>query len=317
MIKRGLLLINLGTPQAPDVASVRRYLAEFLSDKRVIDLPCLFRYLLLYGIILPFRSKKTALAYQQIWSSEGSPLLVNSLALKAAVQTQLQNTYDVQLGMRYGEPSLKQALTALKNCHEITVLPLFPHYASASTGSALEVVLDYFKQQLTLPTLHVISSFYEHPAYISAQAALIKPYLDEHDFVLFSYHGLPLRQLAKASAPCYKTQCYTTSSLVAQALQLAHYDTAFQSRLGRLPWIPPYTDQQLPLLAKKGIKRLLVVCPSFVADCLETLEEIGQAAKSQWFALGGTHFTLVPSLNTNPDWVKSLIQIASLDTLSS
>lgn len=332
MEKRGLLLVNLGTPSAPTKTAVSQYLAEFLSDKNVISLPGLLRYLLLYGFILPFRTPKTTRAYQHIWTKKGSPLLVHSRALEKALQKTLKPHYKVQLAMRYGEPSLKLALTALEDCTEITVLPLFPQYANATTGSILKTVFNHFKQAKHIPTLHIISSFHENPAYIKAQAALIKPYLKHHEFVLFSYHGLPLNQIKQSgcaklcttpcpttqASHCYRAQCYATTASLAKALHLEskHYDTSFQSRLGFTPWTSPYTTELLSELARKGIKRLLVVCPSFTADCLETLEEIGYAAKAQWLSLGGECLTLVPALNTDPTWVKNLIQIARLHPLN-
>lgn len=312
MQKRAIVLINLGTPSSPDRRAVRKYLAEFLSDPRVITLAFPLRYALLYGFILPFRTRKTTRAYQEIWTTGGSPLRVNSLALMQALHAQLKHQYVVRFAMRYGEPSIKSVLQELQDCSEITLLPLFPQYANASTGSALAAALEYFHQSPLIPHLNVIASFYDHPAYLEAQASMIQPYLNDQDFVLFSYHGLPLN----VSQP-YGEQCQTTTKKLAHLLKLEpqQYDTSFQSRLGATPWIQPYTEERLIQLAAQGIKRLLVVCPSFTADCLETLEEIGMRAKEEWLALGGQSFTLVPALNADPKWVKSLIQIARLDTL--
>jgi len=324
-MKQGLLLINLGTPDAPDVASVRRYLHEFLTDKRVIDLPAPLRYLLVYAFILPFRPRSSAHAYQEVWTDEGSPLMVHSLALLAKVQQRLAATHQVALGMRYGQPSIASALQQLSACDELTVLPLYPQYSSAATGSSIEKVLTLLAEKNTLPSLHIIRDFYQHPGFIAAQAALIKPYLADHDYLLFSYHGIPERHLERngckpvcaALCPpdqssCYRSQCQATTRALAGALSLDEdrYSSAFQSRLGKTPWIQPYTDVELPKLAQKGIRRLAIACPSFVADCLETLEEIGIRAKAQWLQLGGEELTLIPCVNDQDLWVDAVVDIA-------
>ncbi len=328
-MKRGLLLINLGTPEQPTVTSVRAYLREFLSDARVIDLPALVRFVLLYAIILPFRPKQSAHAYQAIWTEQGSPLLVNSQALTQQVAARLAHSHTVVLGMRYGQPSLDSALKQLEHCDELTVLPLFPHYASATSGSCIEWIMRYFSTQLAIPSLRIIRDFYQHPQFIQAVAAVIKPYVAQHDYILFSYHGVPARHLNKlkcipvceqacptpdlARPACYRAQCLHTTQLVAQALQLPapQFGSAFQSRLGRTEWIKPYTDETLPLLAKAGVKRLAVVCPSFAVDCLETIEEIGIRAKEQWQALGGETFTLIPCVNDSALFTDAIIALVS------
>lgn len=327
--KHGLLLIQLGTPESTSIKHVRRYLRVFLSDKRVIDLPALIRYTLLNLVILPFRSKKSAEAYQSIWTNQGSPLRTISESLKSKLQQHLDASHIVVLGMRYGEPSLNQALRDLEHCDSITVLPLYPQYASSSSGSSLEEVLAYFSKQTVIPSLRIIRDFYAHPAFIKAQATQITPYLDNHDYCLFSYHGLPVRHIEKAgcknvcleSCPkpensntaCYRAQCFETTRQLAKALHLTENQcsTAFQSRLGKTPWIKPYTDEVLEELANKGIKRLVVACPAFVTDCLETLEEIGMQAREQWLALGGEELTLVPCLNDEDHWVDALVEISA------
>jgi ferrochelatase len=326
-MKKGLLLINLGTPASPHVKAVRRYLAEFLSDKRVIDLPALLRYSLVYGTILPFRPKQTAKAYQAIWTEKGSPLLENSRSLEKKLQARLGDLWQVSLGMRYGEPSLKDGLNQLKNCKDLTILPLYPQYSSAATGSSLEKVLSLIATQNTHPSLTLIRDFYQDPGFIAAQAALIQPQLAEHDYLLLSYHGLPERHLIKSGCPkicarecgpinertqtCYRAQCYATTSALAKTLALSEgrYGMAFQSRLGKTPWIKPYTDEVLPELINKGIKRLAIACPSFVADCLETLEEIGIRAKELWHQLGGEQLTLIPCVNDTDLWIEGLITL--------
>ncbi|HRD69101.1 MAG TPA: ferrochelatase [Legionella sp.] len=324
---RGLLLTNLGTPSGSNVAAVRSYLREFLTDKRVIDIPAVIRYCLVYGIILPFRSSKSAHAYQTIWTDKGSPLLTESQQLVSELQKIIGSQYKLALGMRYGEPSIRQAMDELKDCHSITILPLFPQYSSAATGSSIEEVLKVAMNREVFPSLQVIRDFYQNPAYIQAQAQLIKDHLPQNSFLLFSYHGIPERQIKKSGCVnvcegicppinnmnqgCYKAQCHHTTSLLARELHLEsnQYSTAFQSRLGKTPWIRPYTDEVLKELAAKGIKNLTITCPSFVTDCLETLEEIGMRAREQWLELGGEQFTLIPGMNHHPMWIKALAEI--------
>jgi len=320
LMTKGLLLINLGTPYKPKVTEVKAFLREFLTDKRVIDLPAFIRYILVYGIILPFRSKQSTHAYQSIWTDRGSPLLQHSEDLIKELQGSVGEHFTIALGMRYGNPSIYTALQQLKNCTSITVLPLYPQYSSAATGSSLEKTMHLIAQQQVIPSLKIISNFYQHPAYIKAQAELINNHLKD-EYLLLSYHGIPERQIHKSSClkvchtvcptismvnqDCYRAQCYQTSRLIAEHLHLSSekYSTSFQSRLGKTPWIKPYTDEVFKELATKGIKKLAVACPSFVADCLETLEEIGIRAKEQWFQLGGEQFRLIPCLNEEKLWI--------------
>ena len=325
-MKHGLLLINIGSPQSPAITDVRRYLRVFLSDKRVIDLPAWLRYPLLYCFILPTRPRRSAKAYQEIWTSEGSPLISTSMRVGDALQARLGPQYQVAIGMRYGQPSIQNALDALSDCDQITILPLYPQYSSAATGSSIEQVLRILKSRSIFPSITVIRDFYQHPAFIQAQAAQIAPHLLDHDYVLFSYHGLPENHLQKegckpvcvaacrpegAARGCYRAQCLQTTALLANTLGLAKYGSSFQSRLGRTPWIKPYTDHILIDLAASGMKRLAVVCPSFVTDCLETLEEIGMRAKEQWLALGGETFTLIPCLNDSEQWIDAIAAIVA------
>ncbi|STX28127.1 ferrochelatase [Legionella beliardensis] len=327
-MKNGLLLINLGTPNSPNTTDVRRYLREFLADKRVINLSAPLRYLLLYLFILPFRPKQSAHAYQAIWTEEGSPLLINHQRLMAKLKTKLNYT-QVALAMQYGKPSINEALEELQQCTHLTILPLYPQYSSAATGAALEKTLKLLAKNPTHPSLQVISDFYCHPSFITAQAALIKPHINNHDYILFSYHGIPERHLtaigcqsicktcppAKLANPvCYKAQCQQTTQELVQALSLPadKFSMAFQSRLGKTPWIKPYTDYVLSELRSQGVKRLAVVCPSFVADCLETLEEIGIRAREQWLAAGGEVFTLIPCLNDSEQWAEAIMDICHL-----
>lgn len=336
-MKTGVLLINLGTPAAPTAEAVRVYLREFLMDRYVITLPVVLRWLLVHGIILRSRPKASAAAYQQIWTPQGSPLLLHGLALKTALSEKLGRDYSVELGMRYGNPSIADAVIALHKakCTRIIALPLFPQYSTAATGSAIVALKKaHRKYAHTLPLI-IQRDFYSHPDFIAAYAALIRQYWQANtcDHLLMSYHGLPVKHLTQigckdakhcaqgapcpiqqhAHPDCYRAQAYTTSRLLADALQLddTQYSVSFQSRLGRTPWIKPYTDFQLPELRKRGIETLAVVCPSFVADCLETLEEIGLRANAQWQALGGKQLLLIPCLNANAAWTAALANMVS------
>lgn len=327
LMRRGLILINLGTPKNADIPSVRSYLRVFLTDKRVIDLPALLRYILVYVFILPFRAKRSTRAYQAIWTKHGSPLLYHSQQLADQVQKNMGSEYQVVLGMRYGEPSIESALSSLKDCESITILPVYPQYSSAASGSSIEEALRIISSWDIIPSVTVIRDFFQQQAYIKAQASLIQEHRKAQEHVLFSYHGVPERQITKNECKhiclencptptdktqgCYKAQCHESSRLLAKELHLSEnqYSTAFQSRLGRTPWIKPYTDETLTTLAANGIKTLIIACPSFVADCLETLEEIGMRARQQWLALGGEELIVVPCLNENPLWVKAVIEM--------
>lgn len=306
----GILLINLGTPDAPTVPAVRRYLDEFLSDPYVITLPKLLRDILVKGIILPTRPKKSAHAYQQIWTDSGSPLLVHSKALKNKLQEKLGGNYQVALGMRYANPTIESAVLELQqsNCGKVIVLPLFPQYSGAATQSAIDCAMRAFAKLNYTPSMHVIEDFHQDDFYIQAISKMIGDalYKNPSDFLLLSYHGLPQRQID--SHKNYQAQCFTTSLRIAQALGLSseNYATSFQSRLGLAKWIQPYTDNVVKDLRKKGIKKLTVACPSFVADCLETLEEINMRLREQWLELGGESFEMIPCLNAEDEWVESL-----------
>lgn len=332
----GILLINLGTPDAPTTPAVRRYLCEFLMDERVVDLPRIARTILVKGIIIPFRARNSAHAYQAIWTDQGSPLLLHSEALKAKLADRLSEQYCVALGMRYGAPAIELAVTQLAHCEKIIVIPLFPQYSSAATGSAMQRVMDVLSRYWNVPDITMINQFYNHAGFIHAYADIILTHKKPDDFLLMSYHGLPERHIQKshclaechmqAACPriseknnfCYRAQCYETSRLLAQTLQLSadQYAVSFQSRLGKIPWIKPYTDLLLPELFQKGILNLSVVCPSFVADCSETLEEIGIRLRAQWQALGGQRFTLIPCLNDEGNWVNTLVVMIQQGRLS-
>lgn len=333
----GVLLINLGTPAAPSTGAVRRYLREFLSDPRVIDIAAPLRWLLLNAIILPIRPRKSAAAYRKVWrgdGAEGSPLLHFSRLQAAALQRALPQ-HKVVLAMRYGEPSLPQGLAELTDAgvDEIVVVPLYPQYASASTGSSLAKLFALAGEKVVVPRLRVVPDFFDETGFITAFAAVASPLLNSFkpDHVLLSYHGLPERQvrasdatgqyclassdccdrIGSANAHCYRAQCFATSRALTARLGLSRVSTSFQSRLGRTPWIKPYSDVVLKELATSGVKKLAVLCPSFVADCLETLEEVAMRGAHDFKAAGGQELLLVPSLNDHPRWIEALAHMVS------
>lgn len=328
MVKKAVLLINLGTPDHDDVHSVRRYLREFLNDPRVIDLPIWIRWPLVNLMIVPFRYKKTANAYQKIWSEVGSPLLTHTRDMQIALSAKLGDEYHVELAMRYGNPSIDAALNNLKQYNSIDIIPLFPQYSSAATGSALKKTLDQLSNRWNIPTIKVIHDFYNHPGFIQAFAENIRNTLKNKriDLLVFSYHGLPERHVIKSDCKakcdrvnacpaisennlfCYRAQCYATTQLIVEELKLTkdQYTVAFQSRLGRTPWIKPYTDLMLPELRAKGMQHIAMVSPSFTADCLETLEEINIRTRERWLSLGGTEFTFIPCVNAELQWIAAL-----------
>lgn len=334
----GVLLVNLGTPDAPRAPEVRRYLHQFLSDPRVLDINPVARWLLLHAVILRSRPAKSAAAYAKIWDADtGSPLLSHSQALRDEVANRLGDDCPVVLAMRYGNPSIERGLDELgqKGCDRIVVLPLFPQYAASSTGSAVEEVFRIAGPRWNTPFISIAPPFYDHPGFLDAFATVGRPVLDElrPDHVLLSFHGLPERHMKKsdpsgqhclASAGCcdaigphnrncYRAQCYVTARGIAERLDLGEagerWSVAFQSRLGRTPWIKPYTDERLVELARSGTKRLAVFCPAFVADCLETLEEIELRAKEDFVAAGGEQLRLVPSLNAHPQWADAVVDM--------
>jgi len=319
----GVLLVNLGTPDSPRTGSVRGYLREFLSDPRVLTLPTPLRWFLLNLVILPTRPRVTAAAYQKIWLAEGSPLRVHSEALTREVSQILGSGFRVELAMRYGKPSIESGLAALDQAgvDKVIVLPLFPQYASAVTASVAAEVFRSIDRTGDVPALEIIGAFYDEPDFSSSWAAIAGPALSEFraDHVLFSFHGLPEDQIRSSdpgdgfclSSPdccsnpgpslrrCYRAQCYATARALTSAFKLdpERTSSAFQSRMGPRPWIQPFTDELLPKLAERGIRRLAVFCPSFVADCLETLEEVGIRLRDQWLSLGGEELWLAPCPN--------------------
>jgi protoporphyrin/coproporphyrin ferrochelatase len=331
-LKTGVLLINLGTPDSPSTGDVREYLSEFLNDPRVIDIPYLSRKLLVNLIIVPFRAPKSAQLYKEIWTEKGSPLLLYGEELKEKLQASLGKDYVVDFGMRYRKPSIKAALDRLRaqKVDKIKVVPLYPQYASSSTGSTVQKLMEIVSKWEVIPSIEIISKFFDHPGYIDAFAEIGSQYPHEnYDHVVFSYHGLPERQILKASAHygdnycqlgaccnkinqnnhfCYRASCFETSRLLAAKLGIPQdkLTVSFQSRLGRDPWIKPYSDVVIEELAKKGMKKLLVFSPAFVADCLETIHEIGTEYLELFREHGGEELQLVESLNVHPKWVEVL-----------
>ena len=329
MSKTGVFLINLGTPDDAKIGPVRRYLFQFLNDPRVIDIPWLKRKLLVNLIIVPFRAAGSTKIYKQLWTDKGAPLLIYGEKLKEKLQAKLGSNFGVHLGMRYQNPSIKSVLDEMrkKNYEKIIIIPLFPHYASASSGSAMEEALRVISKWWVIPEISMISQFWDHPKFIDAFVARAKQYnIEEYDHVLFSYHGLPERQVDKVyedgkpcsdhnceeeinedSKYCYKATCYATTRLLAEKLGIPKekYTVAFQSRLNDR-WLEPFSDKVVEERAKKGDKKLLAFSPAFIADCLETTVEIGIEYQELFEEHGGEKVQLVESLNDHPLWVEAL-----------
>lgn len=310
MSTRGVLLVNLGSPESPSVKDVRRYLREFLMDARVIDSSWLMRKFVVECMILPFRPKQSAHAYQKIWTAEGSPLVVISRKVQRLLQEKLP--FPVALGMRYGNPSIESAIQELlaKGVDRIFLVPLYPHYAKSSTETVVVEVHRVLRDLQARALLEVQPPFYNDPLYVDALVESARPYLEKgYDHLLFSYHGLPERHLQNVTRETdYRYQVYETTRLFTEKMGIPKekYSVAFQSRLGRDPWIKPYTDFEIPKLAVQGVKRLAVISPAFVSDCLETLEELGIRASDQFLAAGGESFQLIPCMNDHPKWVETL-----------
>ncbi len=326
--KTAVILINVGTPDEPKVRAVRRYLFEFLNDRRVIDLPLVVQKILVNLIIVPFRSPKSTKLYQRLWTEKGSPLLYYSEQVQTELQEKLASKADVFMAMRYGNPSIGKALAAIQkgNYDQLIILPMFPQYASSTNGTAIQAVMDQIKKWNTIPEIHAINQFYDHPAFLDAFAERIQSYQpEEYDHIIFTYHGLPNRHLEKnhpdesiktcnceTSLPefgqyCYKATCYQTTRELVQRLGLkpGQYSVSFQSRLSN-NWMTPFTDKNLISRAKQGNKKVLVAAPAFVADCLETTVEIGWEYKELFMENGGEKLQMVESLNDSPRWISGL-----------
>lgn len=328
MKKATVLLVNLGTPDSPSVSDVRSYLSQFLNDPRVIDIPWLLRKILVNLIIVPFRAPKSAKIYKELWTEQGSPIITHGESVKRLLQEKLGEEYNVELAMRYKNPSVPSVLEKIRktNPNKIIVLPLFPHYASASTGSALQEVMDVIRKWWVIPELSFISQYWDHQGYINAFVERGKQYdWKDYDHVLFSYHGLPERQVDKVydeglcnekhceseitdeNKYCYKATCFATTRLLTAALGIPEdrYTVCFQSRLDK-NWLEPFSDKVVEEQAKKGAKKLLVFSPAFVADCLETTIEIGEEYQEIFEEHGGEKVQLVESLNDHPLWIEAL-----------
>ena len=336
MNKTAVVLVNLGTPDSPSVKDVRKYLFEFLNDPRVIDIPAIARFFLVNLIIVPFRAPKSAKIYEQLWinnglpdGAKGSPILHYGNSIREKLQIALGENYDVQLAMRYQNPSMDDVFENLykKNLDKIIIIPLFPQYASATTGSVIDKAMKLISKWWVIPEIKFISQYYDNPGFIETIVERAKKYnIEEFDHVLFSYHGLPVRQVDKVYKDgtlceehnceieinetnqfCYKATCYATTRLIVEKLKLPpeKYTVCFQSRLDK-NWLEPFADKVIIEQAKKGAKKLLVFSPAFVADCLETLIEIGFEYQKLFEEQGGEKAQLVESLNDHPMWIETL-----------
>ena len=334
MSSTGLILINLGSPDAPRKPEVRRYLDEFLMDERVIDVNVLLRNLLVRGIILNTRPKKSAEAYSKVWTDEGSPLIVTSRKLEEEVRQLWDGP--VSLGMRYGNPSILQSMEEIREAgaDEAIVVPLYPHYSMSSYETVVAKVLEDLPRMKDPIKVHFLNPFYDHPIYRKVLADVTRPYLEgkEWDHLLFSFHGVPVRHIEKrdpsdcyclktedccftdhpATPMCYRAQCRRTASFLAEDLGLAEdkWSVAFQSRLGNDPWLEPSTEPTTEKLAEEGIRSLKLICPAFVADCLETIEEIDMEVRETFIEAGGKEFEMIPCLNADPRWAQAIVDMA-------
>jgi len=314
----GVLLAHLGTPDAPTPRAVRRYLAEFLADRRVVDLPRWQWFPILYGIILTFRPKRSAAAYRRIWRDDGSPLLLTAQQQQHALQTRLGDRFIVTIGMRYGSPSIATAIDTLsqQGCRQLVVLPMYPQYSATTTASVHDALASALGKQRDLPAYRFIRDYHDHPAYIAALAASVDQHWQQHgkgETLLISFHGIPQRY-ADAGDP-YPHECRRTARLLAKQLHLDEneWKLAFQSRMGREPWLTPYTDHTLQQLAADGTTIVDVICPGFSTDCLETLDEIANENAGLFTKSGGKSLRYIPALNDSPGHIALLQQLLQGD----
>ena len=325
----GVLLTNLGTPEAPTAKALRPYLKQFLWDPRVVEVPRPLWWLILNGIILRVRPKRSAAAYAEVWTDEGSPLLTHSLNQAKALQCALAESYGdqviVDVAMRYGQPSIASVIDKMLSAgvRKLIVLPLYPQYSAATTGSTFDAIADEFKQRRWLPDFRFISHYHDHRGFIHAITNRIKAHWAEHgrtDKLLFSYHGMPQKYLENGDP--YHCECHKTTRLIAEQLGLApnEYLTTFQSRFGRDPWLQPYTDETLKALPQQGVKSVQIICPGFSSDCLETIEEIGGENCEYFLEAGGERYEYIPCLNAEPDHIelmRTLIEEQAKDWLTA
>ncbi|MBZ0244047.1 MAG: ferrochelatase [Bacteroidales bacterium] len=330
-MQKAIVLINVGTPDTPKTKDVRPYLREFLGDKRVIDIPTIPRWILVNLIIAPFRTPKSAKLYDQLWTEKGSPLRYISEDLAQKMQQLVDENTGVSVAMRYGNPSIKHVLEKAlqQQPDELIIVPLYPHYAESTTGTVVESCFEYLKKQVVIPKIKVVGQFYEHPAFIEAFRQKISSFQpEEYDHILFSYHGLPeshikrihpenaiescncQQEMPAYGKHCYRATCYATTRLLQAACDIPEHNSsvAFQSRLTK-KWLRPFADEQVVELAKKGVKKLLVVAPAFVTDCLETSVEIGIEYEELFKKYGGEKLQLVSSLNAETYWAEGLLEI--------
>lgn len=331
--KTAVLLLNVGTPENPEISGVRKYLSEFLNDKRVIDIPWFLRKILVNFIIVPFRAPGSAKLYQKLWTEKGSPLFFHGKSLQEKLQQKMGEEYIVRFATNYGSPDIKEVAEKVlkQDVSRIIVFPLFPQYASSTTGSAIEKLLKILAHEYNIPAITTILQYYDHPSYLEAMVARIfeKDYLS-YDHILMSFHGLPLshvnkshqdkackhynctKEVSEQNQYCYHASCYATSRLLAEKLKLdeSRYSVSFQSRFAK-NWLSPFTDEVITTLASQVRKRLLVICPSFTADCLETTIEIGREYKDLFLRNGGIELTLVESLNDSERWVDAIGEMIS------
>lgn len=314
----GVLITNLGTPQSPTAAALKPYLKQFLSDPRVVEVPRFIWWFVLNGVILNIRPKRSAKAYSSVWTEDGSPLMAITKQQHAALEKRCQDHYGddvvVDFAMRYGDPSISSALDRLnaKGVRKIVVLPLYPQYCASTTASTFDAVAEDFRTRRWIPELRFVTQYHDKPAYIEALANKIRAHWKQHgraDKLLMSYHGIPKRYLLNGDP--YHCQCYKTSRLLAEALQLTdnEYMTTFQSRFGREEWLKPYTDETMKRLPGEGVKSLQVVCPGFSADCLETIEEIGEENKEYFMEAGGQRYEYIEALNADKAHIDVLFEL--------
>ena len=313
----GVVLINLGTPEAPNPKALRTYLAEFLADPRIVELPRWLWWLILHGVILRIRPRRAAKAYAKVWTDAGSPLMANSNQLTQAVGQKLETETPgirVALAMRYGNPSINDVLNEMTQAGvgRLIVLPLYPQYSGTTTASVMDGCAGWLGRTRWIPDFQFITSYHDHPGYIEALAQSVRDYWQEHgqaERLLVSFHGIPQRYFD--SGDPYHCHCHKTARLLAEALNLKddQWQVAFQSRFGREPWLQPYTDKTLELWAESGVKSVQVICPGFAADCLETLEEIEMEGKAEFLEAGGQEFGYIPALNADPLHVDAVVDL--------
>jgi len=320
----GVLITNLGTPDEPTPSALRRYLAQFLWDPRVVEVPRPIWWLVLHGVILRFRPKRSAHAYQQIWTDRGSPLLYHTQdqcdALARHFKSQYGDAVRVTFAMRYGNPSISEALDRLaaEGVRKLVVLPLYPQYSATTSGSTFDAISQHAQRQRWIPDIRFVSHYHDHPAYIEAMAKHLEQYWQKHPFrgegrenakLILSYHGVPQKYLHRGDP--YHCECHATSRLLAERLGLGPdaVMTTFQSRFGREPWLQPYTDHTLKKLASDGVKAVQVFCPGFASDCLETVEEIDQENRGYFMEAGGKSFDYIPALNAEPVHIEAMTEI--------